>query len=47
MWTWTCSACGQTFTSPVAKRAEADFTNHAREAHNPKLIVSFADTEGA
>ena len=49
-WEWKCSACREVFRGGTAKDAEDQFLAHAREAHNPKTLVSFnteQDREGA
>lgn len=39
-WEWSCSACPEVFEGDSADEAQAKFLTHAREVHNPKMIVS-------
>lgn len=40
MWTWTCSACGETFTREAKAEAQAAFNEHATVIHNAKIVLS-------
>jgi hypothetical protein len=40
MWTWTCSACGATFTRDEKAGAQAAFNEHAVKVHNAKIVLS-------
>lgn len=45
MWTWTCSACGKTFTREEKADAQAAFNEHAVTAHNAKIVLSMEGAE--
>jgi len=42
MWTWTCTACGETFTRAEKPDAQAAFFDHVTTAH-PKAVVLSMD----
>lgn len=44
-WEWKCSACNEVFRGGTKEVVEGQFLTHAREKHNPKVLLSFDTTE--
>lgn len=40
MWTWTCTACGESFDREDKTEAQAAFNEHAAVRHNAKIVLS-------
>lgn len=41
---WKCGDCNQVFRGGTEKGADAQFLNHARDVHHPKVVVVTIDT---